>query len=64
MLVGMFILIWSSTGHNGLANWWNSDAKLAVAFTVVAFVIAAFFLFEQIALYSWRGADDSDDSEN
>ena len=59
MLIGMFILIWSSTGHSDA--WWNGDSKLAVAFTIVAAIIAAVFLFEQIALYSWRGPDDSEE---
>lgn len=64
MLLGMFILIWSSTGHTGIADWWNSDAKLAVAFSIVAFVIAGLFLFEQVALYSWHGADDTEDLDD
>lgn len=62
MLLGMFVLIWSSTGRTGAADWWNSDAKLAVAFSTVAAVVAGLFLFEQMALYSWRGADDSEDA--
>lgn len=61
MLCGMCILIWSSTGRltiNG--NWWNSDAKLAVTFSIVIFMIMLSFVGEQVALYSWKGSDDSD----
>lgn len=63
MFSGMFILIWSSTGTEGIGfatrPWWNSDAKLAVTFTTVAVVILLAFIFEQITLYSWSGRDDS-----
>ena len=62
VLIGMFILIWSSTGHSD--DWWNEDSKLAVALTIVAAIIAAVFLFEQIALYSWRGPDDSEEQND
>lgn len=62
MISGIFILIWSSTGNTGVnVPWWNGEAKLAVAFTIVFAFIAGLFLFEQIALYSWHGRDDSDE---
>jgi len=46
VLIGMFILIWSSTGHSG--DWWNEDSKLAVAFTIVAAIIAAVFFSSRL----------------
>lgn len=62
MITGIFILIWSSTGNNGPnESWWNDQAKLAVAFTVVFIVVAGLFVFEQLELYSWYGRDDSDE---
>ncbi|KAH9908198.1 hypothetical protein F4778DRAFT_467511 [Xylariomycetidae sp. FL2044] len=63
MLTGMFILIWSSTG--GLSalrqGWWNGDAKMAVTFSAVALLLGLGFLYEQYTMYSWHGADDSQD---
>jgi sterol desaturase/sphingolipid hydroxylase (fatty acid hydroxylase superfamily) len=65
MLGGMFILIWSSTGSNlPGTTWWNTDAKLAVTFSIVAFVIFLLFVFEQVTLYSWSGRDDSTQYES
>ena len=60
MVVGMFILIWSSTGRDtGTAEWWDGEAKLAVTFTITAGVIGVLFLLQQWTLYSWHGKDDS-----
>lgn len=63
MLAGMFILIWSSTGGPtvtiGEKDWWNNEAKLAVTFSVIGLGVGCLFLWEQIELYTWRGADDT-----
>jgi multidrug transporter EmrE-like cation transporter len=63
MTVGMFILIWSATGgpkvRFGGWDWWNNEAKLAVTFSTIAFVVGGLFVWEQIELYTWNGADDT-----
>jgi hypothetical protein len=59
MLGGMFILIWSSTGHTN-GSWWNSDSKLAVTFTIISSGVICLFIAEQVTLYSY----DSDRPEN
>lgn len=60
MLAGMFILIWSSTGHEKVGtSWWNGDAKMAVTFSIVTFLIALIFLIQQFTLYTFAGEDDS-----
>lgn len=62
MVSGIFILIWSGTGGLVASSpWWNGEAKLAVSYTIVFLCAAAFFLFEQITLYTWDGKDDSDE---
>lgn len=63
MLGGMFILIWSSTGNLSeyeklTGSWWNSDAKLAVTFSTVGFVLFLIFVTEQWTMYSFQGKDD------
>ncbi|TIA29419.1 hypothetical protein D6C79_09945 [Aureobasidium pullulans] len=62
MLVGMFILIWDATDPiaGGFKRaWWTGEAKLAVTFSIIGFFIACVFVFQQFALYTWRGEDDS-----
>lgn len=63
MLAGMFILIWSATGgpkvRFGGEDWWNNEAKLAITFSTIGLVVATLFLWEQIELYTWHGADDT-----
>lgn len=61
MLGGMFILIWSATVTR---SWWNNDAKLAITFTIVAFLIGCLFVAEQVTLYSFRGRDDSEETSD
>ncbi|KAI5241800.1 hypothetical protein E4T42_07901 [Aureobasidium subglaciale] len=68
MLLGMFVMLWAATGPlPGFAqrgHWWTNEAKLATTFSVIGFLIACVFVFQQIALYSWRGEDDSHDSDD
>ena len=59
MLSGMFILIWSSTGHEFDEPWWNEDAKLAVTFTTMAAVLALVFVLQQWTLFTWQKEDES-----
>ncbi|THZ50045.1 hypothetical protein D6C90_02932 [Aureobasidium pullulans] len=62
MLVGMFILIWDATDPiaGGFKRaWWTGEAKLAVTFSIIGLFIACVFVFQQFALYTWRGEDDS-----
>lgn len=61
MVVGLFILIWSGTGgYFPTSPWWDSEAKLAVTFTIVFCVVAMLFMYEQYALYSRKGEDEDD----
>lgn len=63
MLAGMFILICGATGgpkvRIGRGDWWNNEAKLAVTFSSIGLLVAALFMWEQIELYTWHGADDA-----
>ena len=63
MLGGMFILIWSSTGHTE-GSWWNNDSKLAITFTIVALGIISLFIAEQVTLYTWASDDDQPDDSH
>ena len=63
MLGGMFILMWSSTGKSPGSTkegWWDSEAKLAVTFTVVSVAVGIAYVVLNWTLYSWEGKDDSD----
>lgn len=63
MLAGMLVLIWSSTlteQQRKFANWWNSEAKLAVTFTIVTVVLCSLAGIQWWTLYSFDGDDDSD----
>ncbi|KAI9733647.1 MAG: hypothetical protein M1834_003249 [Cirrosporium novae-zelandiae] len=52
MFVGMFILIWSSTGRSPPGEpWWDQEAKMAVSFTVVATFTFGLFLAQQVTMF-------------
>jgi hypothetical protein len=57
MLGGMFILIWSSTGHEVDQGWWNGEGKLAVTFTTMTGVLAVFIhpVAVDVVFVAWEG---------
>lgn len=65
LIGGMCVLIWAGTGGFSLvekltgAQWWNGEAKLAVTFSSVGFVLLVAFCLQQWTLFSWEGKDDS-----
>lgn len=63
MLAGMFILIWSVADgpkvRIGRGDWWTNEEKLALTFSSMGLLVAALFIWEQIELYTWHGADDT-----
>ena len=63
--MGMYVLSWSSVGGPlvdfGQEDWWNSDSKLAVTFTIFGLMIGTCFVWEQVSLYTWRGQADEYD---
>lgn len=52
LLAGLFCMLWAAAGGE---NWWNGQAQLAITFTVVAGVVIAHFVWEQLTLFSWDG---------
>ena len=67
MLLGMLIMVWSSTGYAPGENWrgwWNGEAKMAVTFTVVSGIAVILFIIQQWTLYSWHGRDDADQADH
>jgi hypothetical protein len=57
MIAGMLMLVWTAAGGE---NWWNGQAQLAIAFTIVACLVGALFAWEQVALFSSDGRQRSD----
>ncbi|RMY04992.1 hypothetical protein D0868_06648 [Hortaea werneckii] len=55
LIIGMCILIWSSTQfgpykRKGESSWWDSNAKLAVTWTILTLVTIVAFLVAQVSL--------------
>ncbi|RMY96281.1 hypothetical protein D0861_00232 [Hortaea werneckii] len=55
LIIGMCILIWSSTQfgpykRKGQSSWWDSNAKLAVTWTILTLVTIVAFLVAQVSL--------------
>ena len=55
MIGGLFVLLWTAVGGD---QWWDGQAKLAIAFSGVTFIVSCVFFWEQFTLFSWDGAND------
>lgn len=53
LILGLFVMLWAAAGGE---DWWNGQAQLAIAFTVVTTVVIVLFVWEQLTLFSWDGA--------
>ena len=58
MIVGMLALVWAAAGGE---DWWSGQAQLAITFSVIAFVVAGLFVWEQLNLFAWDGGNDASD---
>ncbi|KAF2261373.1 hypothetical protein CC78DRAFT_561815 [Lojkania enalia] len=52
MIVGMFLHVWSATRYLDHDDWLDSDAKVAITFSVVAVVSITIFVLGQVTLYT------------
>ncbi|RMZ27564.1 hypothetical protein D0859_08366 [Hortaea werneckii] len=62
LIIGMCILIWSSTQfgpykRKGQSSWWDSNAKLAVTWTILTLVTIVAFLVAQVSLAMRKDED-------